>query len=181
MQCAHDPLYDIHPAIGVSIEVFYADRTLETFGRGGAGWFWRPRRGQPFATSYATYRHALQRVGLSVPRSDECAFRDGRQPRAPNAENHGGGINAVSSSCWGACSSDFLSEIRRSGGGTRTPDPRIMIPVLAYPTEFNGTEEALIFMTFKGLIRSVLSRFVPHCSDYLCPQRVPSAVRTQGP
>ena len=46
MQCAHDPLYDTHPAIGVSIEVFYADRTLETFGRGGAGWFWRPRRGQ---------------------------------------------------------------------------------------------------------------------------------------
>ena len=89
----------------------------------------------PFATSYATYRHALQRVGLSVPRSDECAFRDGRQPRAPNAENRGGGINAVStpqtaSSCWGACLSDFLSEIRRSGGGTRTPDPRIMIPVL---------------------------------------------------
>jgi hypothetical protein len=22
--------------------VFYADRTLETFGRGGAGWFWWP-------------------------------------------------------------------------------------------------------------------------------------------
>ena len=143
MQCAHDPLYDIHPAIGVSIEVFYADRTLETFGRVALGGFGGRAEGSspdgsptgPFATSYATYRHALQRVGLSVPRSDECAFRDGRQPRAPNAENHGGGINAVStpqtaSSCWGACLSDFLSEIRRSGGGTRTPDPRIMIPVL---------------------------------------------------
>ena len=34
------PLYDINPATGVSIEVFYADRTLETFGWGGAGWFW---------------------------------------------------------------------------------------------------------------------------------------------
>jgi hypothetical protein len=32
------PLYDIHPT-GISIEVFWADRTLETFGRGGGGWF----------------------------------------------------------------------------------------------------------------------------------------------
>ena len=63
-----DPLYDIDPVTGVSIEVFYSDRTLETFGRGGAGWFWWPRlRGfspeasatGPFATSYAAYRHAL--------------------------------------------------------------------------------------------------------------------------
>jgi hypothetical protein len=62
------PLYDIDPATGVSIEVFYADRTLETFGRGGAGWFWWPRRrgcspvgspAGPFATSYAAYRHAM--------------------------------------------------------------------------------------------------------------------------
>jgi hypothetical protein len=37
MQCAHDPLYDIDPRTGASIEVFYADRTLETFGRGAAG------------------------------------------------------------------------------------------------------------------------------------------------
>jgi hypothetical protein len=64
---AHEPLYDIDPT-GVSIEVFYADRTLETFGRGGAGWFWWSRRRGfspegpatgPFATSYAAYRHAL--------------------------------------------------------------------------------------------------------------------------
>jgi hypothetical protein len=63
-----DPLYDIDPETGVSIEVFYADRTLETFGRRGAGWFWWPRqRGcspdgsatGPFATSYAAFRHAL--------------------------------------------------------------------------------------------------------------------------
>jgi len=40
----HEPLYDINPETGVSVEVFYADRTLETFGRGGAGWFWWPRR-----------------------------------------------------------------------------------------------------------------------------------------
>jgi hypothetical protein len=34
------PLYDINPQTGASIEVFYAGRTLETFGRCGAGWFW---------------------------------------------------------------------------------------------------------------------------------------------
>ena len=63
-----EPLYDINPETGISIEVFYADRTLETFARSGPGWFWWPRRkgfspeGQatgPFATSYAAYRHAL--------------------------------------------------------------------------------------------------------------------------
>jgi hypothetical protein len=68
MQCAHEPLYEIDPQTGVSFEVFYADRTLETFGLGGAGWFWWPRRRGcspdgsptgPFATSYAAYRHAL--------------------------------------------------------------------------------------------------------------------------
>ena len=43
---AHEPLYDINPRTSASIEVFYADRTMETFGRGGAGWFcWLRRRG----------------------------------------------------------------------------------------------------------------------------------------
>src|SRR5664279_3535237 len=63
-----NPLYDIDPETGISIEVFYSDRTLETFGRSGAGWFWWPRRRGsspngpatgPFATSYAAYRHAV--------------------------------------------------------------------------------------------------------------------------
>ena len=40
----YEPLYDVNPETGVSIEVFYSDRTLETFGRGGAGWFWWSRR-----------------------------------------------------------------------------------------------------------------------------------------
>jgi hypothetical protein len=62
MQCARDPLYEIDPESGVSIEVSYADRALETFGRDGAGWVWWPcRRGYspngpptgPFATSYS--------------------------------------------------------------------------------------------------------------------------------
>jgi hypothetical protein len=30
------PLYDAHPLTGAAIEVFYADRTLETFGRCGS-------------------------------------------------------------------------------------------------------------------------------------------------
>ena len=68
-QCTHrEPLYDINPRTGVTFEVFYSDRTLETFGRRGTGWFWWSRRrgfspdGRatgPFATSYAAYRHAL--------------------------------------------------------------------------------------------------------------------------
>jgi len=68
-QRAHcEPLHDINPRTGVTFEVFYADRSLETFGRGGAGWFWWSRRrgfapdglaSGPFATSYAAYRHAM--------------------------------------------------------------------------------------------------------------------------
>ena len=62
------PLYDTNPATGVCIEVFCSDRTLETFERSSAGWFWWPRqRGcspdgsptGPFATSYSAYRHAM--------------------------------------------------------------------------------------------------------------------------
>jgi hypothetical protein len=64
----HEPLYDINAQTGAWIEVFYADRSLETFGRCGPGWFyWARRRGcspaepatGPFATSYAAYRHAM--------------------------------------------------------------------------------------------------------------------------
>ena len=67
------PLFDTHPPTGAMIEVFYADRSLETFGRCGAGWFWWSRRRGfapdgarvgPFATSYAAYRHAMT---TSVP------------------------------------------------------------------------------------------------------------------
>lgn len=59
-------IHDVHPLTDINIEVFYADRTLETFG--SVGWFWWPRRRGflpdgpttgPFATSYAAYRHAL--------------------------------------------------------------------------------------------------------------------------
>ena len=65
----HQPLFDVHPVTGASIEVFYADG-LATFGRRGAGWFWwRRRRGfapegkatEPFPTSYSAFQDALQR------------------------------------------------------------------------------------------------------------------------
>ena len=39
----HAPFFDVHPRTGATIEVFYADRALETFGRCGAGWFWWAR------------------------------------------------------------------------------------------------------------------------------------------
>ena len=63
-----EPLFDVDPRTGASIEVFYADRMLETLGSGDIGRFrWPRRRGfspdgaatGPFATSYAAYRHAI--------------------------------------------------------------------------------------------------------------------------
>lgn len=66
--------FDIDPVTGASIEVFYADRSLETFGRGGAGWSWCPRRHGfapngpaigPFPTGYSAYRDALTSLGLA--------------------------------------------------------------------------------------------------------------------
>jgi hypothetical protein len=64
-----EPLFDVHPVTGLSLEVFYADRSLESFGWRGAGWYWcRRRRGYaadgpavgPFPTSYSAYRHAMK-------------------------------------------------------------------------------------------------------------------------
>jgi hypothetical protein len=68
-----EPLFDIHPRTGAAIEVFWANRALETFGRYGAGWFWCSRRRGfaaaapmigPFATSYAAYHHAMNTASL---------------------------------------------------------------------------------------------------------------------
>jgi hypothetical protein len=68
----YEPLFDTDPRTGAAIEVFYADRRLETFGWRGAGWFWQSRRRGlspagpaigPFATSYAAYRDAMNRAG----------------------------------------------------------------------------------------------------------------------
>ena len=74
---ARRPLYEIDPLTGATIEVFFADRSLETYGWHGAGWFWwarqrgfapdGPRRG-PFATMYAAYRDAVSNKAL-----EQCA------------------------------------------------------------------------------------------------------------
>ena len=77
-RAANEPLYDIDPQTGASVEIFYADRALATsFGTCGAGWFWwscqpaclpdGPPIG-PFATSYAAYRNfALDRKDSFSP------------------------------------------------------------------------------------------------------------------
>src|SRR4051794_40000865 len=64
----YEPLRDIHPLTGATIEVFYADRALETFGRLGAGCLVlsAPRLlgigsgNWSFRTSYAAYRDAMR-------------------------------------------------------------------------------------------------------------------------
>jgi hypothetical protein len=68
-----EPLFDIHPSTGASVEVFYADRGVETFGRCGAGWFWWPRRpGFPrmgnllVRSPRATQRIAMRSARLSA-------------------------------------------------------------------------------------------------------------------
>ncbi len=72
----HEPLFDTHLQTGASIEVFYADRALETFSKCGAGWFWWPRRpgfapdgpaSGPFPTSYTAYRHAMNTTAPISP------------------------------------------------------------------------------------------------------------------
>jgi hypothetical protein len=63
-----EPLYDVDPRTGATIEVFYADRALaKSLGMRGAGWcWWTCQRGclpgraiGPFGTSYLAYRDAL--------------------------------------------------------------------------------------------------------------------------
>lgn len=66
---AYEPLYEIDPLTGTSVEIFYADYALaKSFGR-GAGWFWwscqsgflpDAEPAGPFATSDAAYRDALE-------------------------------------------------------------------------------------------------------------------------
>jgi len=69
----NEPLYDIHPDTGATIEVFYANRVFA--GLSGPGWFWWtckpgflpewPPVG-PFGTSYRAYRDALEGASTTV-------------------------------------------------------------------------------------------------------------------
>jgi hypothetical protein len=64
---AREPLYDIDPQTGASVEIFYADRAMaRAFGTSDFGWFWwMCRAGSlpdrlptgPFANSYLAYRN----------------------------------------------------------------------------------------------------------------------------
>jgi hypothetical protein len=58
---AHEA-FDIHPVTGASIEVFFADRSLETFGRGrgrASAGLRRPVRRSARFLQYAAFRNAL--------------------------------------------------------------------------------------------------------------------------
>jgi hypothetical protein len=81
-----EPLYDIEPHTGATIEVFYADRVLAaSFGKRGAGWVWwtcwrggRPREpAGPFSSKYRAYRDAFT----------GCGGLSGRQQSAPFTSN----------------------------------------------------------------------------------------------
>jgi hypothetical protein len=67
----YEPLYDIDPWTGATIEVFFAERVLaQSFGANGAGWFWWSCHSGalphelptgPFANSYLAYRDVATR------------------------------------------------------------------------------------------------------------------------
>jgi hypothetical protein len=64
---AYEPLYDIDPQTGASVEIFYADRAVAgSFGKHNAGWFWwtcqsgdlpQDLPAGPFTSSYLAYRN----------------------------------------------------------------------------------------------------------------------------
>ena len=67
---ACEPLYDIDPQTGASVEIFYADSALAMSFGARAGWFWWECQPGflpeglpigPFATSYAAYRNFAAR------------------------------------------------------------------------------------------------------------------------
>jgi hypothetical protein len=75
LQGKHEAIFDFHPVTGASFEVFYSDRTLESFGWRGSGWFWWPRRRGfapdgvargPFSSQYTAYRDAFVAISPSA-------------------------------------------------------------------------------------------------------------------
>ena len=87
-RATYEPLYEIDPRSGASIEVFYADRVLAGSFDTRPGWFWWTcQRGflpdglptGPFASSYAAYRNfALDWIGGSFkPTAWRCIGPDG--------------------------------------------------------------------------------------------------------
>jgi hypothetical protein len=64
---AYEPLYDLDPQTGASVEIFYADPAVaRSFGTSEAGWYWwtcqngsvpEGKPSGPFGTSYTAYRN----------------------------------------------------------------------------------------------------------------------------
>jgi len=82
----HEPLYDVDPRTGVIIEVFFSDRSLETFGRCGSGWFWWPRRRglSPEGAATGPVRYQLRSVPTryEYDRGDPTLIRERLANRA---------------------------------------------------------------------------------------------------
>ena len=77
------PLFDVDPTTGRSIEVFYADRALETFGKSGAGWFWHARplgrdfslaNRQPFFSTLPANRDRPTKSCLSIKKGTRAIY-----------------------------------------------------------------------------------------------------------
>ena len=73
-----EPMYDIDPQTGASVEIFYADRALAASFSTHAGWFWWACQPGlvpgglpigPFDTSYTAYRNFATRSNGSFERS----------------------------------------------------------------------------------------------------------------
>ncbi len=77
---ACEPLYDIDPQTGASVEIFYADRALATSFGARAGWFWWACQpaclpgavAGPFTDNYLAYRDALGSL--------KSGYRFGKRP-----------------------------------------------------------------------------------------------------
>ena len=88
---ALEPLYDIDPRTGTSIQVFYADRVLaQSFGTSGPGWFWWTCRPEclpdvltvgPFANSYLAYAAARRD---SASNASDCFQMRYRRHKCPH-------------------------------------------------------------------------------------------------
>ena len=66
-RAGREQLFDIHPQTGAAVEVFYADRSLETFGRGGAGC--------SGGLAVAALRLQVRRLGLSLRATQRIGTR----------------------------------------------------------------------------------------------------------
>jgi len=78
-RCAkYEPLYDVDPSSGATVEVFYADRMFDGM---RAGWYWWscksgsvpkwPPKGA-FRTSYSAYRDAVSRCSDGSSGGGQC-------------------------------------------------------------------------------------------------------------